>query len=373
MNKKNHLLNYTLPELEEYFLEQGEKRYRGKQVFSWIYAKEASHPTAMTDLPITLRENLTKKAEIWQSTIVQTTPSPEGDTIKFLLRLIDGKKIETVFIKEYKRFTVCVSTQVGCALDCTFCATAQMGFFRNLTTGEIVEQVLSVKRTTGEPVTNIVFMGMGEPFLNYDNVVRAADILSNQNGLRIAARRITISTAGIVPAIIRFTDEGHRYKLAVSLNSPDNKQRTLLMPLNKKYSIKKVIEAANYYTRHSNKKITLEYVLIQGINDRERDARELIRTVHGLRCKVNLIPFNSIDSTFQKPLKCDIESFHSLLLSAGISVTIRWSRGDNIDAACGQLVVKNSVSNADSKNNNGLNNHGLDNHRLNNHGLQSEL
>lgn len=335
---KTDLVNFTLSELGDFLISLGEKRYRAKQVFKWIYQKRASSFGEMTDLPISFREKLENSASILKIIIKDKKVSQKSGAIKYLHQLWDSELIETVLILEEKRKTVCVSSQVGCALGCKFCATARMGLMRNLTAGEIVGQMLSVIKDSKENITNIVIMGMGEPFLNYENVIKSVDILSDDNGLAIAHRRITISTIGIIPAIKRYADEKIKAKLAISLNAVSDEIRGKLMPVSRSYPIDELINAAKYYAKRANKKITFEYVLIDGINDSIEDAKKLAGLISGISCKINLIPFNPIGNEYKKPAREKIDLFFRTLKSHSVQVNIRWSKGEDINAACGQLL-----------------------------------
>ena len=335
---KTDLLNFTLPELEKYFLSLGEKKYRAKQVFKWIYINRVSSFQEMTNLPVQLRKKLENHSSLVNLKIKKKNISSESDTIKYLFKLLDNEFIETVLIYERKRRTVCISTQVGCPLGCKFCATGEIGHKRNLTIGEIVGQVLSVIKDSKEDITNIVVMGMGEPFLNYDNVMKAVNILSDNNGLAVAPRRITISTAGIITAIKRFADEGNKTKLAISLNAVSDEIRNKLMTVSKKYPINELLDSARYYTKKANKKIIFEYVLINDINDSVEDAKKLSKLVGDISCKVNLIPYNITQKKYNKPSKEKIDIFFRTLSASNIQVNVRWSKGEDISAACGQLA-----------------------------------
>lgn len=335
---KTDLINFNPEELGEFLISLGEKRYRAKQVFKWIYQKRASSFGEMTDLPIPFREKLEKSASILKIKIKDKKVSHKSGAVKYLHELWDSELIETILILEEKRKTVCVSSQVGCALGCKFCATARMGLKRNLTAGEIVGQVLSVIKDSKENITNIVIMGMGEPFLNYENVIKSVNILSDDNGLSIAQRRITISTIGIIPAVKRYADEKIKAKLAISLNAVSDDIRSKLMPVNRSYPIGELIDAAKYYTKRANNKITFEYVLIDGINDSIEDAKKLAKLISGISCKINLIPFNPIGNKYKKPSKEKIDLFFRKLKSYSFQVNIRWSKGEDINAACGQLT-----------------------------------
>jgi 23S rRNA (adenine2503-C2)-methyltransferase len=270
---------------------------------------------------------------------VRKTVSEAHGTQKFLWGLEDGLKIESVYIPEADRKTVCISSQVGCALGCTFCATGRMGFKRNLSPHEIVDQVLSVRRETLVQPTNVVVMGMGEPLLNYDHVMRALGVLNDPEGLAIAHRRITVSTAGIVPRIRQMAEEGRPYKLAVSLNAARDDLRGVLMPVNKKYPMDEVIKVVKYYTAKTKKRVTFEYVLLKGVNDSIAEADRLLRLLKGLPCKVNLIAFNETGGTFERPDTGSIHAFAERIKPLRAPVILRLSRGDDIAAACGQLAA----------------------------------
>ncbi len=331
------LKNFSQAELEDWVQTQGHKPFRGRQIFQWLWQKGIQEFSEMTNLPKSFVEELVKKCDLKLSSVHQVQTSRTQETSKFLIRLNDGIFVETVLIPEGKRVTVCLSSQVGCALDCDFCATGKMGLLRNLTSGEIADQLLHVRRFSEQPITNIVFMGMGEPFHNYDQVIKAADILNAELGFAHGARKITISTSGLVPQIRRFADEGHRYKLAVSLNASQDSSRSTLMPINKKWNIAELIKACQYYTRASSNMLTFEYVIMDGINDNLGDARRLMKIAGQVFCKVNVIPYNEVVDEYVRPSKKRVEAFVEALQGARFGVTVRWSQGDDIDAACGQL------------------------------------
>lgn len=331
--------------LEEIAVECGQPAYRGRQLFKWLYARNVSSFEEMTNLPKDFRNALAAQATLHSVSLVQRQSSSRGDADKFLFRLHDGRHIESVLMRSdeedgRQRLTLCISSQVGCPIDCKFCATGAMGLLRNLTAGEMVDQVLAVNRLGKEKVTNVVVMGMGEPFLNYENLLSACALLCDEEATNLAQRRIVISTSGVIPKILRFTKEGHKYRLAISLNATTDEVRTRLMPLNKKYPIAKLLEAARAYVRASGNRLSFEYVLMAGINDSPEDAARLRTLLAGIACKVNLIPFNAIDGAFQRPSFQVIEDFFNRLKTAPFPVTVRWSKGDDIDAACGQLATK---------------------------------
>lgn len=336
--EKINLTGLTESELEEFAREIGEKPFRGRQLFSWIYQKHAASFEEMTNLAKALREKLDRVATLGHLTLVEKTGSPGSSSIKYLFELKSGHYVESVYIAEAGRRTLCISSQVGCALKCAFCATGAMGFKANLSAGEIVDQVIFVERDLGLELSNIVFMGMGEPFMNYDEVIKAAQLIRHENGLAIGTRHVVISTAGIIPAIYRYTDEGHRFKLAISLHSPFNEERKKLMPISAKYDINQLMEAVRYYMKRSRRRITFEYVLLAGVNDSRKDARGLVELLKEIPCKVNLIPYNPTIKTFNRPAEEDVNRFVEWLGDLKAPVSVRWSKGDDIDAACGQLA-----------------------------------
>jgi len=356
---KRNLTGLTLGELETFALGLGERPYRGRQLFYWIYNRGATTFEEMTDLPKLLRQQLSEIASLRCLSLTRRRVSPSDGTVKYLFELQDGLKIESVLIPpvprlngERKRLTLCISTQVGCPLNCVFCASGAMGFARNLTTGEIVDQVLEVRREATQKITNLVFMGMGEPLMNYDAVMKSVEILSNEYSVAISTKRMTISTAGWVDGIRRLADEGRKVKLAVSLHTLDDVLRTNLMPLNKKFNLQKLIEAVEYYYRKTRQRVTYEYILFDKLNDREEDIRRLVVLSKKVPCKINVIPFHPIDfthptgfaRTLQPTSRERIEWFVEKLRQAGITVMVRSSAGEDIEAACGQLAVMDGRS-----------------------------
>ena len=330
----------TLEELEALVCSLGLERYRADQLFRWIYQKGVRDFSSMTDLSKELRGRMKEIAFIGSLKTVKVSESPNSGTRKFLFQLEDGLKIESVFIPEDKRRTLCLSTQVGCALDCRFCATGRMGFKRNLTVAEIVDQVISIERELGMEATNVVIMGMGEPFLNFENTIKAASLIADPRGISISPRKITISTCGIVPKIIEYADRGLKFNLAISLNAPDDRKRNQIMPVNKRYPLGELLRAVRYYTRKAGKRVTFEYVLIDGFNDTLQDAFKLRKLVRGIPCKINLIPYNTISGEFQAPREERIERFLQALYPLRAPITLRRSKGEDIGAACGQLCVR---------------------------------
>lgn len=340
------LKNFSQAELEDWVQSLGQKAFRGRQLYQWIWEKGVQSFSEMTNLSKDFIGQLQSLAQLDLTTVHQVQTSEAQGTSKFLIRMRDHRYVETVLIPEARRVTVCLSSQVGCALDCDFCATGKMGLKRNLSSGEIADQLLHVRRYSDRPITNIVFMGMGEPFHNYDQVIKAATILNSESGFAHGARKITISTSGMVPQIRRFAEEGHRYKLAVSLNASNDDTRQQIMPINKKWDINELVKACKYYTELSKNMLTLEYVLMAGINDSVLDAQKLLRIASQVFCKVNVIPYNEVVEGYLRPSTYRINRFLEVLEGARFGVTVRWSQGDDIDAACGQLstaaVTENS-------------------------------
>lgn len=337
MDKKN-LIGLSRKELAGFIQEIDEKKFRFSQIWSWIYQKKVNNFHEMTNLSKKFRTALTEICCLKSLILKKKNVSSQTGTKKYLWELEDKNLIESVLIPEEKRKTICLSSQVGCSLGCTFCATATLGFTRNLDSFEIVSQVLDIIRDTGITPTNLVIMGMGEPLLNYDNLIKALDILHDPEGLALSHRRITISTAGLVPEIYRYTKEGHPYKLAISLNAADDALRSKLMPINRKYPLNKLMKAAKEYTKTSGKRITFEYVLLNGVNDRPQDAEKLLRLLKGLKCKLNLIEYNNTNSDFISPSKRRVQQFMKILRKLSAPVMLRSSKGDDIQGACGQLA-----------------------------------
>jgi 23S rRNA (adenine2503-C2)-methyltransferase len=325
-------------ELERLVASWGEPAYRARQIFHWIHRRGALDPAEMTDLPLTLRRHLASV----RSEEVRRLRSIDGLTSKLLLRLHDGQEIEAVEMKtaaeaEGGRKTICVSTQAGCAMACVFCVTGQFGFARNLEAGEVVEQVLRFS-SPAQPVTNVVFMGMGEPLANYDETLRAIRLLTHPDGLRLGARRITLSTSGLAPQIRRLADERLQIGLAVSLHAARDELRSKLMPVNRRWRIAEVLEAADYYVECTGRRVSFEYTLMAGVNDSDEQADDLAGLLHGRLCHVNLIPLNPTeDATLRAPSTKRALAFEARLRRAGIAATIRVNRGRDILAACGQL------------------------------------
>jgi 23S rRNA (adenine2503-C2)-methyltransferase len=333
------LTGMDMTEIESFLTSLGQARFRADQLFNWIYKRHARSFSEMTNFSKPLREQLDANAQI--GAVVPETIRPSGDksTHKFLFRLADGQFVESVHMIDKQRKTVCISSQVGCALNCNFCATGQMGFIRNLSAGEIVDQLLYIHHHFQEEATNVVFMGMGEPFSNYEQVMKAAQLIAHDKGIAIGKRRITISTAGIIPIIRRFADDGEKFKLAISLNAPTNAIRDSLMPINKRYPIGELINAAKYYAQKSRHRVTFEYVMIAGVNDTADDAHRLRKLLAGFPCKVNLIPYNG-NTPYRRTNEMQINEFIQPFLNENIVISVRRSKGDDIEAACGQLYYQ---------------------------------
>ncbi|RLC49131.1 MAG: 23S rRNA (adenine(2503)-C(2))-methyltransferase RlmN [Candidatus Cloacimonadota bacterium] len=339
---KANFYELTFEELTNLMLEYGLERFRSKQIFHWIYNKKATSFSEITTLKKEIRYFFDKEIGLNLPQLIKKDKQEDG-TEKLLLLLNDKQTIESVIIPAGRKTTLCVSSQIGCALGCTFCATGKMGFIRNLTTDEIIGQILIALFMIehSRRLTNIVFMGMGEPLNNLDNIVKAIKIIKNEYGLNFSGKRITISTAGIVPKIYELSHKNLNVKLAISLNAANNKKRTQIMPINKKYPIKELISAVRAFQKTTKWRITFEYVLLDGFNNNYKDAKELISLLGGISCKVNLIPYNSISwSKFTAPSMNKVQEFANWLYPYLPAVTIRQTRGDKIAGACGQLATK---------------------------------
>lgn len=341
MSEKVVLTDLTFHGLEDFLASLGEPKYRARQIWRWLYQALATDFSEMTDLPLPLRRRLASVAAIGSLKAVTEQRSKDGLTRKVLFELCDGRTIESVLMLYEDRRTVCVSSQVGCALGCVFCATGHAGLVRQLRPGEIVEQVLHfarLLRDSGQEITNVVFMGMGEPFANFEGLKRAVEILHDPEGFNLGARRMTVSTAGLVPQIRLFAGWDMPVGLAVSLHAPTDDLRNRLVPINRKYPLRELIEAVRYYIQRTNRQVTFEYAMINGINDGLREARQLARLLKGLLAHVNLIPLNPVEgSPFRPSSKERILAFQAELNRVGISSSLRIERGVDIQAACGQL------------------------------------
>lgn len=333
------LKGLSVAELEEYVKSIGEPRYRARQIFTWMYGRNVDTFEAMTNLSKDLRLRLTEGVSLSALELLTSQKSAKDQSEKFVFKLQDGLAIESVLMFEDNRATICVSTQVGCAIDCKFCATGMMGLKRNLSDGEIIDQFLTVQRLKGRKITNVVMMGMGEPFHNYDNLMKACALLTDGDGPNLANKHIVVSTSGLIPRIYQFADEKRKYRLAISLNATTDEVRTRLMPLNKRWPIRELLKAAKYYTEKLGEPVTFEYVLLQGVNDTLADADRLKKMLDRILCKVNLIPYNPTVAAYQRTSEKRILAFYERLSDMRAPVMIRWSKGDDIDAGCGQLAT----------------------------------
>jgi 23S rRNA (adenine2503-C2)-methyltransferase len=342
-----NLLDLDLNGLQAFFASIGEKPFRATQVMKWIHQQGVVDLDAMTNLSKALRLRLKEVACITTPEVEVMQTSQDG-TRKWLLKLDNGNSIETVFIPEDDRGTLCISSQVGCALDCSFCATAQQGFNRNLTVAEIIGQLWLAEHTLRSQmekdqrvISNVVMMGMGEPLTNFNNVVQAMSLMMNDFGYGLSRRRVTLSTAGVVPALLRLKEQSP-VSLAISLHAPNDSLRDQLVPINKKYPLNQLIAACREYVEDDNRRhITFEYVMLKDVNDNPSHARDLIKLLKGIPAKINLIPFNPFpQSHYQRSTPEAIERFRDILIKAGLVTITRKTRGDDIDAACGQLAGK---------------------------------
>jgi 23S rRNA (adenine2503-C2)-methyltransferase len=341
-----NLLDFDAEGLTAWFAQQGEKPFRARQVLRWIHQRGESDFNAMTDIAKSLREKLPALAAVSPSPVVSDKLSDDG-TRKFLFDVGNHNAVETVFIPEDDRGTLCVSSQAGCALECAFCSTGRQGFNRNLSTGEIIGQLWQANRALGfqaggeRIISNVVLMGMGEPLANFDNLVPALRLMLDDNAYGLSRRRVTVSTSGIVPAMDRLA-ESCPVALAVSLHAPTDGLRDKLVPINRKYPLAELMAACRRYLVHAPRNfITFEYVMLDGVNDSDADARALLHLVRDVPCKFNLIPFNPFpDSGFRRSAADRVRRFASILIDGGIVTTTRKTRGDDIDAACGQLAGK---------------------------------
>ena len=338
MDKKD-IKNFTLGEFKRELERISEPAYRAGQIFTWIYKNGVEDFNAMNNLPNQLKDRLSRSYYIGAIKPLERLKSIDG-TEKFLFQLSDGNLIETVLIYSNRRKTACLSTQAGCKYACAFCASGADGFKRNLSVSEILSQILFLEHSLKHSVTNFVFMGMGEPLDNYENVSRAIRIMNSPEAMAIAARRITVSTSGIVPGIEKFKELGLQINLSVSLHAVNNELRGRLMPVNKKYPLEKVLKACEDYIDNGGRMLTLEYIVIKAVNDSREDIDGLAKIARRLKAKVNLIPYSPIPGlNFQAPLTKDVKIFEDRLLKRGVSVTVRESKGKDIMAACGQLAA----------------------------------
>jgi 23S rRNA (adenine2503-C2)-methyltransferase len=340
------IFDFNFGQLEAIFSDLNEPKFRVKQLWQGIYIQLWNKPDQFTNFPKTLRDKLFNTFSFDSMIPEKILQSSDHETVKTLLKLYDGRAVEAVLMKYDQRRTLCISTQAGCAMGCIFCATGQMGFQRNLTAGEIIEQVLHYARLLqqdGERVTNIVLMGMGEPFHNYESTMQAIDTLNDADGFNLGARRFTISTVGLVPMIKKFADENRQVNLAISLHEATDEERSKLLPVNKKYPIRTLLDVCRYYIEKTNRRITFEWALIAGYNDDVDTAKKLAELLKGLLCHVNVIPLNpTANPNLKAPTKEQTIIFQQTLENNGIPCTIRLRRGIDIQAGCGQLAIKHN-------------------------------
>ena len=331
----------TLNELEEYIESIGEKKFHAKQIFKWIHRMHVVSFDDMTDISKSLREKLKENAYILALEVLQVQVSKKDDTHKFLVKLSDDNAIETVFMRYNHGNTLCVSTQVGCKMGCKFCASTKNGWTRNLLASEIEGQIIAVERYMNEKISNVVYMGIGEPLDNYDNVVKSVKLINCPEGLGIGARHISISTSGLVDNIKRLADEKLQATLSISLHAVTDEKRKEIMPVANKYSIEQLLDACRYYIIKTGRRISFEFALIAGVNDNEETARALAKLLRGMIAHVNLIPVNEIvNGEYKKSKPQDVDKFMNILNSSGVVATVRRELGSDIDAACGQLRQK---------------------------------
>ena len=337
----NNIKDYNLEELKQELISIGEKPFRAEQIFKWIYQDNVTSFDEMTNLSLELREKLKQNYTLCIFNILRKQESSDG-TIKYLFDVLDGNAIETVLMKYHHGYSLCVSTQIGCKMGCKFCASTGIAFARNLSSGEIVEELLAVERDQNIKISNVVYMGIGEPLDNYDNVVNSIRIINNPKGINIGARHISVSTSGLVPNIYRLAEENIQCTLSISLHATNNEKRSSMMPVNNRYSIEELIQACKDYIAKTNRRISFEYALAKDNNDNLEDAKGLVKLLKGMLCHVNLIPINKIENgAFDKSSNENIIKFRDYLNEHGIVATIRRELGSDIDAACGQLRRKN--------------------------------
>lgn len=336
-----NIKDYNLPELKKELEAMGEKPFRAEQIFKWIFQEKIKSFDEMTNISLELREKLKENYTICNFEILRKQESKDG-TIKYLFDVLDGNAIETVLMSYHHGYSICVSSQIGCKMGCKFCASTGINFIRNLTSGEIAEQILAVEQDANVRISNVVFMGIGEPLDNYENVINAIHIINNPKGLNIGARHISISTSGLVPKIYQLAKEKIPCTLSISLHATNNEKRSSMMPVNNAYPIEELIQACKDYIKETNRRISFEYALAKDNNDNLNDAKELVKLLKGMLCHVNLIPINKIENgTFTKSSNENIMRFRDFLNDHGIVATIRRELGSDIDAACGQLRRKN--------------------------------
>ncbi len=336
-----NIKDYNLEELKKELQSINEKPFRAEQIFKWLYQEKVKSFDEMTNLSLELREKLKQNYTICNYNILKKQESKDG-TIKYLFDVLDGNAIETVLMSYHHGYSICVSSQIGCKMGCKFCASTGINFIRSLTSGEIVEQIIAVEQDQNIRISNVVFMGIGEPLDNYDNVVNAIHIINNPKGLNIGARHISVSTSGLVPKIYQLAEENIQCTLSISLHATNNEKRSTMMPVNNAYPVEELIKACKDYIAKTNRRISFEYALAKDNNDNLDDAKQLVKLLKGMLCHVNLIPINKIENgQYSKSTNENIMKFRDYLNDHGIVATIRRELGSDIDAACGQLRRKN--------------------------------
>lgn len=338
-----NIKDYNLEELKKELIDIGEKPFRAEQIFKWLYQEKVTSFDDMTNLSLELRKKLEENYTMCNYKILKKLKSKDG-TIKYLFDVLDGNAIESVLMKYHHGYSICVSSQIGCKMGCKFCASTGIPFVRNLSSGEIVEQILSIERDENIRISNVVFMGIGEPLDNYDNVVNAIHIINHPKGLNIGARHISISTSGLVPKIYKLAEEKIQCTLSISLHATTNEKRSSMMPVNNTYKIEELMQACKDYIKETNRRISFEYALAKDNNDNLEDAKQLVKLLKGMLCHVNLIPINKIENgNYTKSSNENIIKFRDYLNEHGIVATIRRELGSDIDAACGQLRRKSFI------------------------------
>jgi 23S rRNA (adenine2503-C2)-methyltransferase len=341
-SEKIDLKNLSPSDLNEFLKSFGKERYRSIQILRWLYQKGVQSFDEMTNLSKKFRQELSQASFISTLHPLRVEQAMDG-TRKFLFRLEDGNRIESVLIPDKTRLTLCLSTQVGCAFGCRFCLTGKIGWKRDLMVSEILNQILAVRKMLPETssITNIVLMGMGEPLANYENTLKAIELMAHPDAFKFSSRRITLSTVGLLPELERLSKEKPLFRLAISLNASDDERRSHLMPVNHRYPLKKILEVCRKFPLRPRTRITFEYVLLEGINDSSQDAKRLLRILRGIPSKVNLIPLNEApEIPFKKPAEENIKQFQNILMKGGLTAIVRTSKGREISAACGQLQAK---------------------------------
>ena len=339
------LKSMTIEELSRFLAEMGEPKFRAKQVFCWLHQKSVLSFDEMSNLPVSLREKLRENCYITSFSIVRKLSSQLDGTVKYLFELPDGEYVETVLMRYEHGNSLCISSQVGCRMGCEFCASTKAGFIRHLTPSEILEQVYAVSRDTGEKISNIVLMGIGEPLDNFDNVMRFLELISHPEGLNLSHRHISLSTCGVVDRIYELADKNLQLTLSISLHATDDEIRSSIMPINRRWNIEELLKACRHYTDRTHRRISYEYSLIKGVNDSKEQALRLAKLLKGTLCHVNLIPVNYVEEAgFEKSSKEAVYAFQKTLNDKGINATVRRTLGADINAACGQLRRQEIVS-----------------------------